>query len=76
MSGEWVIGQQPPLPGNSRYVTQVIAIETHPGVGNEPAEYFGEAGLAFQYGDGRYIMFPWASIVRLEYRPTPLKEDE
>lgn len=35
----------------------------------EPEVVLDPAGVAFNYEDGRRVIFPWANVVRAEYRP-------
>jgi hypothetical protein len=66
MSGEWLIRQR----ATDRDGTTVerITIETTAS-SNEPLVVFDPTTLTVEYADGRITIFPWANILRAEYRP-------
>ena len=69
--GEWLIRQTPCNATSGAFRTERITIE--PGASGEPEPFpFRETyALTFHYADGHILIFPWANIVRAEYRPHP-----
>lgn len=68
--GEWLIRQMP-FTQTGAFRTERITIETDTAGGTDPILVDAAQCMTFHYADGRIIIFPWANIVRAEYRPHP-----
>jgi hypothetical protein len=71
MNGEWLIRHRPADNNTPGYQTERVTIETTASGTQEPAVKLTDAFILFNYSGGREIAFPWANIVRAEYRPHP-----
>jgi hypothetical protein len=75
--GEWLIRQRGPQTVRQGvnvepFVTDRVTVDDASTAGGiEPLWETSEVGIHFAYPDGRTIIYPWANIVRAEYRPHP-----
>ena len=69
--GEWLIRQTTPGSDGHGYRVERVTIETTASGTEEPLVKLTDAFILFNYADGHEIVFPWANIVRAEYRPHP-----
>lgn len=67
LPGAWTFEMSTGSPLERIRVIQIIENEAG---GPEPQPEFDFVGVAFNYPDGRRVIFPWAHIVRADYKPT------